>query len=119
MRGKNFKAYELGKINLSCSVLPQCGYGQSSITIHVNINAKKSEVSGRKVLKVCLFISPYLSGKDSLAGRLVLSLEWWAELTRHKFRGPCHKLCIELGPGSAPFRRKRRCTLHANTLQSA
>ena len=43
--------------------------------IHVNINAKKSEVSGRKVLKVCLFISPYLSGKDSLAGRLVLSLE--------------------------------------------
>ena len=87
--------------------------------IHVTINAKKSGVSGRKALKVCLVISPYLSGKDSLAGRLVLSLEWWVELTRHKFRRPCHKLYKELGPDSAPFRRKRRCTVHANTLQSA
>ena len=38
----------------------------------------------------------YLSGKDSVAGRLVPSLEWWVELTRHTFQRPRRKLCIEL-----------------------
>ena len=61
----------------------------------------------------------YLSGMDSAVGRLVPSLEWWVELTRHTFQRPRRKLCIELGPDSAPFRRERCCNLHASTLQSA
>ena len=46
MRGKNFKAYELGKISLSCSVLPQCGYGQSSITN--TREYKRKEIGGQR-----------------------------------------------------------------------
>ena len=61
----------------------------------------------------------YISGKDSVAGRLVPSLEWWVELTRHTFQRLRRKLCIELGLGSAPFRRKCCCNLHASNLQSA
>ena len=113
------KTYELGKISLSCSVFPLCGYGQSSIAN--TSEYKRKEIGGQRSqsTKGVFSYKSYLSGKDSLAGRLVLSLEWWVELTRHKFRGPCHKLYKELGPDSAPFHRKRRCTLHANTLQSA
>ena len=47
------------------------------------------------------------------------SWEWSVESAGHTSRVLRHKPCKVLDPDSAPFRRKCRCNLGSNTLQSA